>query len=193
MRLTRTLPATALTTGLLAASMLATAPSGPAEAANATRHTAHHAQAPAAATAQKAAKKPAPPRNLTRAQVKNARTIIAVGRQHRVPTRGIKIALMAALQESSLRNLNRGDRDSVGLFQQRPSQGWGKRSKLRDPVYASRAFYGVTQGTRNHGLLQIRGWKKMSHGTAAQRVQRSAYPRAYAKWARTADRLIASA
>jgi cell wall-associated NlpC family hydrolase len=90
---------------------------------------------------------------------------------------------MAAAQESGLRNLAYGDRDSLGLYQQRPSDGRGSASKFLDPVYASRAFFGgPLSPTRNPGLLDVAGWQSLPLTTAAQAVQRSAFPNAYAKW-----------
>lgn len=115
----------------------------------------------------------------------NARIIIQVGRDMRIPNYGIVIALATAAQESHLRNLDYGDRDSVGLFQQRPSSGWGTVSQIRDPRFAARAFFGgphsPTPGN-TRGLLDIDGWQNLSVAEAAQAVQRSAFPGAYAKW-----------
>jgi hypothetical protein len=107
-------------------------------------------------------------------QMANAATITAVGLRRRMPERGIAVALATALQESKLENLGAGDRDSVGLFQQRPSQGWGPAEKLQDPRYAADKFYTA--------LKRVKGWKSMRITDAAQRVQRSAYPNAYQKW-----------
>jgi hypothetical protein len=107
-------------------------------------------------------------------QMANAATIAAIGIRRSLPDRAIMVALAAALQESQLRNLTGGDRDSVGLFQQRPSQGWGSREQLQDPRYAAKKFYDA--------LLRVRGWQKMRVTEAAQRVQRSAYPEAYERW-----------
>ena len=118
-------------------------------------------------------------------QQRNAKTIIQVGRQLGVPERGIAIALGTAMQESWLRNLDWGDRDSLGLFQQRPSTGWGTAAQVRDPVRATRAFFGGPNdpnGNRTRGLLDIQGWQSMSFAQAAQAVQISAYPDRYAKW-----------
>ena len=103
----------------------------------------------------------------------NARTIAQVGRRMGAPDSAIKIALAAALVESNLRNVNHGDRDSLGLFQQRPSQGWGTPQQVMDPTYAATQFY-----TR---LLRLRNWQGMDPGRAAQAVQRSAYPDRYGK------------
>ncbi len=122
---------------------------------------------------------------LTDEMTVNARIIIQVGREMRIPNYGIVIALATAAQESTLRNLDYGDRDSVGLFQQRPSSGWGSVQQIRDPRYATRAFFGgpasPTPGN-TRGLLDIDGWQNLSVAEAAQAVQRSAFPKAYAKW-----------
>lgn len=107
-------------------------------------------------------------------QVPNAKKIQATGVALRVSARGQVIALATALQESGLRNLNYGDRDSLGLFQQRPSQGWGTPEQVRDPVHASTQFY--------ERLKKVSGWQSMTVAQAAQAVQASAYPDAYAKW-----------
>ncbi|MEU8782657.1 C40 family peptidase [Streptomyces sp. NPDC048637] len=107
-------------------------------------------------------------------QIPNAKTILATGVAMKVPARGQIVALATALQESGLRNLDYGDRDSLGLFQQRPSQGWGTAAQVRDPVHASTKFY--------EGLLKVSGWQSMSVAQAAQAVQASGFPDAYAKW-----------
>ena len=111
---------------------------------------------------------------LSFAQADNAKTIAAIGLQEGLPHHAVTVALAAALQESRLRNLPGGDRDSVGLFQQRPSQGWGTPLQLKDPRYAAAAFY--------RALGRVPGWATMSVTDAAQRVQRSATPEAYANW-----------
>lgn len=107
-------------------------------------------------------------------QVANAATITAVGLRRGVPQRGLVVALATAWQESKLENLGGGDRDSVGLFQQRPSQGWGTPEQIADPRFAAGAFYTA--------LLKVKGWEKMRVTDAAQEVQRSAHPEAYEKW-----------
>jgi LysM repeat protein len=122
-------------------------------------------------------------------QIANARIIIQVGRQLGVPDKGIAIALGTAMQESWIRNLDWGDRDSLGLFQQRPSTGWGTASQVRDPYRAARAFYGGPSdpnGNRTRGLLDIPGWQNLSFAQAAQAVQISAYPDRYARWEKAA-------
>ncbi|BBG20766.1 putative secreted protein (plasmid) [Actinacidiphila reveromycinica] len=116
-------------------------------------------------------------------QVTNAQTIIAVGQQMNVSVKGQVIAIATALQESSLHNLDHGDRDSLGLFQQRPSQGWGTRDQILDPTYASTSFY-------KH-LLTIKGWEDMPVTVAAQRVQHSAFPDAYADHEQQAVQIVA--
>ncbi|MGQ5265234.1 C40 family peptidase, partial [Micromonospora sp. ZYX-F-536] len=118
----------------------------------------------------------------TSEQTANAAAIVAVGVQVQVPPRGWVIAVATAIQESSLRNLPGGDRDSVGLFQQRPSQGWGTPAQLQEPRYAAGKFYTA--------LLAVDGWEAMTLTDAAQTVQRSAYPGAYAKWEDDAIALI---
>jgi len=118
-------------------------------------------------------------------QTANALTIISVGRQLGVSDYGIIIALSAAMQESSLRNISYGHLDSVGLFQQRPSSGWGTVSQLTDATYAAKLFYGGPSNPnkgKTRGLLEISGWQSMTVTQAAQKVQISAYPDAYAKW-----------
>jgi hypothetical protein len=107
-------------------------------------------------------------------QLTHAATIAAVGVRRQLPERAVTIALATAWQESKLRNLPSGDRDSIGLFQQRPSQGWGTPEQLNNPRYAAGEFY-------TH-LLKIRGWEGMRLTDAAQAVQRSGHPEAYQKW-----------
>ncbi|MEU9426508.1 C40 family peptidase [Streptomyces sp. NPDC048342] len=114
-------------------------------------------------------------------QVPNAATIVAAGLSLDVPKKGQIVALATAMQESRLRNLNYGDRDSLGLFQQRPSQGWGSAQQIRDPVYASEQFY-------KH-LLKVSGWQQMTVTQAAQAVQKSGLPDAYAQWENLATAL----
>ena len=116
---------------------------------------------------------------MTDEQISNAAAIIAVGRQLGVPAHGWVVAIATALAESGLRNLDHGDRDSLGLFQQRPSQGWGTPQQILDPTYAATAFY--TGAGTNPGLLNTAGWETMAVTVAAQTVQRSALPDAYAR------------
>ena len=129
---------------------------------------------PGAGTAASPAPSEAPV-TLDLTQIANAATIGAVGLRRGMPRQAIVIALATALQESKLENLDSGDRDSIGLFQQRPSQGWGTPEQLADPRYAANAFYTT--------LLKVKGWQKMRVTDAAQAVQRSAHPEAYEKWA----------
>lgn len=107
-------------------------------------------------------------------QAQNAAIIAAVAFNKNLPDHAVTVALAAALQESQLENLPFGDRDSVGLFQQRPSEGWGTRDQLLNPIYAATAFYG--------GLTKVAGWQTMAVTDAAQAVQHSAAPTAYAAW-----------
>jgi hypothetical protein len=116
-------------------------------------------------------------------QTAYAATIEAVAEKRGLPARAATIGIATAIQESKLRNLNYGDRDSVGLFQQRPSQGWGTREQLLDPVYAANAFYDA--------LVKIKGYEGMRITEIAQKVQRSAYPEAYAEHEQQ-GRLLAS-
>jgi cell wall-associated NlpC family hydrolase len=125
-------------------------------------------------------------------QAGNARLIVAVGQQRSVPERGLLVALMTAMQESTLRNLDYGDRDSLGLFQQRPSTGWGTPAQVTNPAYAAAAFYGgPSSPAPNPGLLDIVGWEAMALTEAAQAVQRSAFPDAYAQWESSARQWLA--
>ncbi|MHC3473829.1 heavy metal transporter [Streptomyces sp. 7R007] len=106
-------------------------------------------------------------------QAVNAATIAAVGTGRGMPERAVAIALATSLQESGLRNLAHGDRDSLGLFQQRPSQGWGTEKQILDPTYAAGVFY--------EHLAKVHDYTELPLTVAAQRVQRSGYPEAYAK------------
>jgi hypothetical protein len=117
-------------------------------------------------------------------QTSHATTIAAVGKRMGMPDHAVSVALAAALQESKLQNLQYGDRDSLGLFQQRPSQGWGSESEVLTPHYAASAFY--------RRLARIRDWESLPVTTAAQRVQHSGAPLAYAQWEHEA-RAIAQA
>ncbi|MEV4121968.1 hypothetical protein [Micromonospora sp. NPDC049645] len=149
---------------------------------------------PTPTAVRKAPKKPVKPRRprpvagLDQAQMDNAKIIVDVGLEMKMPRRALVVALATAMQESNLYNLasdvlpesaeypNQGsgsDHDSVGLFQQRPSSGWGTVAQLMRPSYAARAFYTA--------LNEIPGWQDMSVTAAAQAVQISAYPDAYAQ------------
>jgi cell wall-associated NlpC family hydrolase len=117
-------------------------------------------------------------------QLTNAAIIVSVGAGRGIPPRGLTIAVATAIQESSLRNLAaNNDHDSLGLFQQRPSQGWGTPQQIMDPVYASNKFYDK--------LLTIPGWEQLPLTEAAQAVQVSATPDAFAKWEPDATALVA--
>jgi hypothetical protein len=106
-------------------------------------------------------------------QAENAALITALAVRRGLPARAATIALATAMQESKLYNLESGDRDSLGLFQQRPSQGWGNRAQILDPVHATNAFYDA--------LVKIPDYQDLEITVAAQRVQRSAFPAAYAQ------------
>jgi hypothetical protein len=116
-------------------------------------------------------------------QMQNASTIAAVGVKLGVPTFGIEVAEATALQESKLYNLTGGDRDSLGLFQQRPSEGWGTAAQIMDTTYASTAFY--------NALMKVANWQSLPLTVAAQDVQHSAYPDAYAGHQQEAEVLAA--
>ncbi|MDZ5446109.1 hypothetical protein U2F26_25825 [Micromonospora sp. 4G57] len=133
-------------------------------------------------------KRPRPVAGLDQRQMDNAKVIVDVGRDMKLPRRGLIVAIATAMQESNLYNLasdvlpesydyphqgSGADHDSVGLFQQRPSSGWGSVAELMRPAYAARAFYAA--------LLEVPGWADLSITEAAQTVQVSAFPDAYAK------------
>ena len=122
--------------------------------------------------------------DLSTTQAENASLIAAIAVRRGLPARAASIALATAFQESKLTNLDYGDADSVGLFQQRPSQGWGTRDQLLDPVYATNAFYDALQ--------KVDGYENMRITEAAQKVQKSGYPEAYEQHADGA-RALASA
>jgi hypothetical protein len=107
-------------------------------------------------------------------QLLNASIIADVAMRRALPAQAVTVALATAQQESKLRNLDYGDRDSVGLFQQRPSQGWGPKEQLLDPVYASGKFFDA--------LVKVHNWQSLTVAAAAQAVQHSGFPDAYASW-----------
>jgi cell wall-associated NlpC family hydrolase len=120
-------------------------------------------------------------------QLRSAGTIVAVGRRLGVSDRGLVIALATASQESDLHNLTYGDRDSLGLFQQRAA--WGSAAERTDPVASSQMFFtGGHQG--QPGLLDITGWQSLPVTAVAQAVQRSAFPTAYAQWEPRATAIV---
>lgn len=110
---------------------------------------------------------------LSAEQARNASIIVAESIARGLPETAAVVAIATAYQESGLRNLDYGDRDSVGLFQQRPSQGWGTVAEIMDPWYSAGKFYEV--------LASLEGWQEMSVNDAAQAVQRSGFPDAYAQ------------
>lgn len=122
--------------------------------------------------------------DLSTEQAENASVIAAIGVRRGLPARAVSIALATAYQESKLVNLDHGDRDSLGLFQQRPSQGWGTARQIENPYYSSNRFYDE--------LVKVHGYQTMRITDAAQRVQRSGYPDAYSAHAEDA-RALASA
>ena len=117
-------------------------------------------------------------------QARLSAVIVGLSVRRGLPPRAASIAMATVYQETGIRNLDYGDRDSVGLFQQRPSQGWGTEAQLLDPYYATGKFYDA--------LVMIDGWEDADITEVAQRVQRSGYPEAYRDHERDA-RVLASA
>lgn len=125
-------------------------------------------------------------------ELANARTVIGVGKGAGIPEQGQVIALMTAMQESKFVNyLTPVDHDSLGIFQQRPSTGWGTPEQITDVPTSSKSFYGVADFGTNPGLIQIAGWETMPPGDVCQAVQGSAYPDRYAQWEQFARDLLA--
>lgn len=117
-------------------------------------------------------------------QTHNATVIVGVATQRELAPRASTIALATVYQESGIRNLDYGDRDSLGLFQQRPSQGWGTEAQVRDPYYASGKFYDA--------LVKVKGWATGDVNDVAQAVQRSGHPNGYARHVENARRLASA-
>ncbi|MBP3075902.1 peptidoglycan-binding protein [Streptomyces sp. 604F] len=125
-------------------------------------------------------------------ELANARTVIGVGKGANIPEQGQVIALMTAMQESKFVNHTVPvDHDLLGIFQQRPSTGWGTPEQITDVPTSSKSFYGVAPFGSNPGLIQIAGWQTMAPGDVCQAVQRSAYPDRYAQWEGFARDLLA--
>ena len=124
--------------------------------------------------------------NPTSEQLSNAKAIMEAGQKMHLPARAWVVAIATSMQESQLKNVgdlgSANDHDSLGLFQQRPSSGWGTPQQLQDPHYAATAFY--------KGLVDVKGWNTMPLTDAAQAVQVSAYPDHYAKWEKVAGDII---
>ena len=122
----------------------------------------------------------------TQDQLTNAKAIMDAGQKMHLPARAWVIAIATSMQESQLKNIgdlgSANDHDSLGLFQQRPTSGWGTPQQLQDPHYAATAFY--------KGLVDVKGWNTMPLTDAAQAVQVSAYPDHYAKWEKVAGDLV---
>ena len=117
-------------------------------------------------------------------QIANATTIYQASQQLKLPQYAAVIAVATAIQESDLYNLDYGDRDSLGLFQQRPSRGWGTPAEIMDPVYSSTKFY--------EALVKVQNWQTIPLTEAAQDVQESAYPDAYAAHQKPSEYLVAT-
>ena len=124
----------------------------------------------------------------TKEQLANAKAIVDAGKELNLPPRAWTIAVATSLQESNLRNLGHlgasNDHDSLGLFQQRPSTGWGTPAQIQDPNYSAKAFY--------KGLVNVPGWDRLPLTVAAQKVQVSAYPNHYAKHEAQAGDIVES-
>jgi Spy/CpxP family protein refolding chaperone len=124
--------------------------------------------------------------NISDEQLTNVREIVKAGQTMNLPPRAQVIAVATAMQESKLHNIGNlgaaNDHDSEGLFQQRPSSGWGTSEQITNPAYATTAFL--------KGLKQVDGWQNMPLTQAAQKVQVSAYPDAYAQWEKQAGELV---
>ncbi|QLQ35580.1 hypothetical protein [Micromonospora robiginosa] len=120
-------------------------------------------------------------------QTANVKAIVAATKKAGMDERAAVVSIATSLQESKLENLghlgDRNDHDSLGLFQQRPSSGWGTPEQITDPEYSTLAFL--------KGLKQVDGWQDMPLTQAAQTVQVSAYPDAYAQWEQQAADLVA--
>jgi cell wall-associated NlpC family hydrolase len=110
--------------------------------------------------------------------------IIAIGKQRHLPPRAWQIAIQAGMTESRLHNLHYGDRDSLGIFQMRPSQGWGSVAQVTDPVYQINKFYDV--------LLRVPDWETQRPGDSAQDIERSAFPARYHQWEPLAVNVISA-
>jgi cell wall-associated NlpC family hydrolase len=108
--------------------------------------------------------------------------IISIGKQRNLPALAWQVAIQAGMQESGLRDLPGGDRDSAGIFQMRPSQGWGSYAQVTDPAYAVNTFYDRLNGIPN--------WQQARPGDNAQAIERSAFPLAYNKWEAMAAFLV---
>lgn len=137
------------------------------------------------------ASSPIGPDELDDEQVAVAAEIVRIGQQRQLPPRAWQVALQAGLTESRLHNLSYGDRDSVGIFQMRPSTGWGALAQLQDVSYQVNAFYGGADfPPGNPGLLDVPEWEQLRPGDAAQAVERSAFPDRYHTWEALAAALI---
>jgi len=124
----------------------------------------------------------------TTEQMSNAKAIVAAGQAKGLPPRAWVIAIATSLQESQLKNIGdlgaANDHDSLGLFQQRPSSGWGTPEQIQDPIYSATAFY--------NGLVDVPGWQNLPLTQAAQKVQVSAYPDHYAKHEAQAGAMVSA-
>lgn len=120
--------------------------------------------------------------NLTQEQLDTVSLIISIGKERELSPRAWQVAIQAGMTESGLRNVHYGDRDSLGIFQMRPSMGWGTPSEVTDPTYAVNKFYDV--------LESLPDWEQLRPGDAAQAVERSAFPDRYHRWEPMAVHLV---
>ncbi|EHY90414.1 C40 family peptidase [Saccharomonospora azurea] len=120
--------------------------------------------------------------NLTEEQLGTVSLIISIGKERELSPRAWQVAIQAGMTESGLRNVHYGDRDSLGIFQMRPSMGWGSPEQVTDPAYAVNKFYDV--------LESIPDWEELRPGDAAQAVERSEFPDRYHRWEPMAVHLV---
>lgn len=119
---------------------------------------------------------------LSKEQRDNVALMVRIGKKHNLPPLAWQVAIQAGMTESGLRSLDHGDRDSLGLFQMRPSQGWGTPEQVTDPKYAINKFFNVLKG--------VPKWQQQRPGDSAQAVERSAFPDRYNEWESMAATLI---
>ncbi|WP_343063978.1 C40 family peptidase [Haloechinothrix aidingensis] len=120
--------------------------------------------------------------NLNEEQLGTVSLIISIGQERGLPPRAWQIAIQAGMTESKLRNVPYGDRDSLGIFQMRPSMGWGSPEEVLDPQYQVNKFFDVME--------DVPGWQSRRPGEVAQAVERSAFPERYHEWEAMAVHLV---
>ena len=168
----------------------------PAVKSSAAKATAKHAPAPHKPAVKVPSRKALLPKTVhgpqasfkpTAAQKRNAAAIVKAAKDMKLPPRAMVMAVACSLQESSLHNYgnlgSHNDHDSLGLFQQRPSSGWGSPAQVTNPHHAAQSFL--------KRLVKIHNWQHLPLTIAVQKVQVSAFPQAYAKWEKFAASLVA--